>query len=486
MRIRLGRRRSSHTVLATLAVLGALGAMLFLRAPEPAAAVAPDPRPPATQATSPATTTSTASASQAELDGPGIDGALAFGEGAVRASGSEDVYAEIRLTGLAPEGSAPRAPVALAVVIDHSGSMMGEKMRQADEAVVSLLARMRDDDWVSVVIYDDEAEVLSPLAPVASVRERLSAEVRGVVADGGTNIPAGLSLGVASLAAAPADHVRRLVLLSDGLDGSGEPLASVEARVAAQARESVVTSALGIGIDYDERFMSGVAESGRGNYAFLEREEMLSPFLARELDQASGTVADAVDVDLTLPEGLRFVEAHGAAATASAGGLHVPIGSLFAGERRKVVLHFAAAPGSAGTAIETGARLSYRTMDHEVHTIGAIARVVRVETDAEVASLRDDVIWSDAYATVVGARQDQALELWRQGRREEAQRLTDANLAGLAHARTAAPAADDFLAAQIQATEAERSLYEQSAASAGGRAGGLAHRAARIQAAEAF
>lgn len=484
MRIRLGRRSQSSMTLGILGVLAALGAVIVLRSPSATADAPSSPRvPPPTTITA---TSSSVDGARVELDGPAIDGVLAFGEGALLASGSSEVLAELRLTGLAPESAAPRTPVALAVVLDHSGSMGGEKMQQADEAVVSLLARMHDDDWLSVVVYDDTAEVLQPLAPVASLRASLPARIRNVYADGGTNIPMGLDLGVGTLASAPAGLVRRIVLLSDGQDGSGEPLASIEARVASRASERLTTSALGIGIDYDERFMSGVAESGRGNYAFLQTDDMLAPFLARELEQGSTTIADAVMAEIDVPAGMRFVEAHGTPVQVLGSTVRIPIGAMYAGERRKVVLQFATDPGEVGSALSAPVRLAYETLDHSPHTIAGAARLVRVATDAELASTRDAEIWGDAYATVLDARQDEALTAWREGRRDDALRLTDANVAALAEAQRIAPAAAPIFTARQASRSEERSLYQLDADSAVGRAGGLRHRAARIETADAF
>ncbi|MFO0686365.1 MAG: VWA domain-containing protein [Sandaracinus sp.] len=489
MRLRLGRRSGSSLSVGVLAVLGAIGAIVVLRSPEATAATpTTTPReatPPAPAATPPPAPGD--AQGRVELDGPAVDGVLAFGESALLASGSSEVFAELRLEGLADGAAAPRRPVALAVVLDHSGSMAGTKLVQAEEAVVSLLERMHDEDYLSFVVYDDGAEVVQALAPVAALRASLPARVRGIPAGGGTNIPLGLDLGVGTLGQAPTTHVRRVVLLSDGLDGSGEPLGAVQARIAARADERTTTSALGIGIDYDEHFMTSVAESGRGNYGFLEREEMLAPFLARELEQATATVADDVVVELTLPADLSFVAAHGASASVSGQRVRLPIGTLFAGERRKAVLHFTAAPGNVGALAAASVHLAYRTSDGTARGAEGVASLLRVATAEELAAHRDQEIWADAYATVLDARQDQALAAWRAGRRDEALRLTDDNLAALAAVEQAAPAARPMLAQRRSARAAERSMYEHDdAASEAGRAGGLARRAERVDLAEAF
>jgi Ca-activated chloride channel family protein len=214
---------------------------------------------------------------------------------------------------------------------------------------------------------------------------------------------------------------------------------------------------------------------------------MLAPFLTRELEQGASTVADGVVAEVDVPAGMRFVEAHGAAVALTGSTLRIPVGSIFAGERRKVVLQFAADPGAVGSTIDTPVRLAYQTRDHVPVAVGGAARLVRVATDAEVASLRDAEIWGDAYATVLDARQDQALTAWREGRRDDALRMTDQNIAALAEAQRVAPAAAPVFAARAASRAEEREMYESdTATSATGRARGLAHHADRIDLAGLF
>ncbi len=233
--------------------------------------------------------------------------------------------------------------------------------------------------------------------------------------------------------------------------------------------------------------MNGVAEAGRGNYAFLEREEQLAPFLTRELEQATATVADSVVAEVVLPAGLSLVRAHGAVAEQIGSTVRVPIGTIFQGERRKVVFHLSSSPGAIGTSVATSVRLEYRTRDAAPHALSGIASVPRVATDTEVAAVRDGEIWGDAVATVLDAQQDAALTAWREGRRADALAMTDRNLAALHAAEVAAPSAAPMLAARAASREEERALYEaDSVDSASGRAGGLRARAARVDLAEAF
>nr|MDQ3035357.1 VWA domain-containing protein [Myxococcota bacterium] len=426
MNVRIPNRRRRAWGLAAAAVALAAGGIVLSSTPEPASAV---PMITTTAGTSTAIAGGDAS-SRAELHGPGVDGFFAFTEGAVLAGGLREIYAELRLTGAAG-GVERRAPVSLAVVLDHSGSMSGDKIIEAREAVVSLLARMHDDDRLAVVVYDHEAQVLQPLARVRELRATLPARIREITATGGTNIPAGMYLGATTLAAAPGDTVRRLVLISDGQDGSGETLASITGRVAERASERVTTSSLGIGVDYDERFLSSVADAGHGNYAFLAESAMLDPFLRVELEQAASTVAEDVIAEIDLPPGATLRNAHGAIASIDGSHLRLPLGSLFSGERRKVVLELAAPIGAPGTLATAAVQVRYSTIaDGEAHAIdGGRAAVRAVATASEVDAARDAELHADALSTAIDAQQIAATTAWQAGRREEALQLTDAHLA---------------------------------------------------------
>jgi secreted protein with Ig-like and vWFA domain len=79
------------------------------------------------------------------------------------------------VTVTAPEArrSGSRAPVNLAFVLDRSGSMNGQKIRLAAQAVEEAIGQLRSSDRFTVVIYDDEVETLVP-GTLATPRPRPS------------------------------------------------------------------------------------------------------------------------------------------------------------------------------------------------------------------------------------------------------------------------------------------------------------------------
>jgi Ca-activated chloride channel family protein len=487
--------RRREPALAIASVVLAIGALVLLRAPASGAVPTQgEARPPAAPTPSPTAPPMTpigqapaplVGASRVALAGPGIEGLFALGQGAVLAHGARDLLAEVRLEGVG-EGRVERMPVALAVVLDHSGSMSGEKMVQAREGVIALLDRMYDDDFLSVVVYDDQAEVLQPLASVREIRSSLPPRLRRVEARGGTIIPQAMTMGASSLALAPATHVRRVVLVSDGQDGSGVTLEALQGELEVRANDRVVTSSLGVGTDYDERFMTTVAEAGRGNYAFLRHGSELEAFLTRELEESGATVAENVVASVSLPPGVHFVSAHGAVAAAGADRVELPVGTVFAGEHRKVVLSLRIDAGAAGSVTPITASVRYeRASDHAAQRAEGAVAVRSVSTEAEAIASIDDEIHPDAFATVMDARQREAMLAWQSGDRAQALSLAQANQSAYEEANRRRPSAV-YATRSAQIADDLENFAEVDGASEQGRSWGRARRADIHASAEAF
>ncbi|MBI5516925.1 MAG: VWA domain-containing protein [Deltaproteobacteria bacterium] len=434
--------------LAAGCVALAAGGIVLLRAPRPTSARSPVYR----VDTHPAGT-------RAELRGPGLRGRFALSHGAVLAGGARQVYATVDLTAEAPERT-DRRPVAFALVLDTSGSMDGDKIVQARNAVSSLVQRMEPGDRVALVTYSDTTRVLQPLRPVGEVREALGTTIATIVAAGGTQIPDALDAGARALAEAPEGFVRRVVLVSDGQDGSGVPLSQVQAGVRVRAGLGVTLSSLGIGADYQEAFLSGVADAGRGNYEFLQDGSRLQAFLAREIDQAASTVAEQAVVELRLPDGWRLRRAYGTEPEGATGTVRLPVGALFARDSRRLVLDLVTDPASVGSARELSARVAWRSArDHralETPTAGLTVRAVG--TPEEASGSRDVEVYAQAETAVGAELQNRALVAWREGRHAEATSVMQQNMAHLRAVQAEAPS--PALAAQVAEYERDRNAVD--------------------------
>jgi len=108
--------------------------------------------------------------------------------------GSQVAYVLVEarpVTGLAQV----RMPLNFALVLDHSGSMKGEKLRSVKEAVKLVVDRMEPQDIVSVVIFDDNSQIIVP-AQLATDKTAIKRAVDGIRDGGGTAMSLGMSVGL--------------------------------------------------------------------------------------------------------------------------------------------------------------------------------------------------------------------------------------------------------------------------------------------------
>lgn len=468
--------------LALSVVAVAVGSIVLMRAPGHAAPRTGFGGIPVTDPGDPGVTVTPDGPTKLALSGPLLDGHFALSQGAVLSNGTRRLLAELRLTAAEAPGAAQRQPVALSVVLDVSGSMHGDKIAQAKNAVRQLVERMRDEDHVALITYDHETYVIQPLARVGAVRGELIRRISAIQPGGGTVIPQAMVAGAQALEGAPGSLVRRMVLLSDGLDGSGQSVEMVTQDIRGRAHRGLATSSLGIGTDYDERFMTSVADAGRGNYEFLADGAQLQTFLRRELDEASTTVVDNVAVLVTLPPGVRVANVHGAEGNGTTGQVRLPFGALPAGASRRAVLELEVAAGAPGALGSLAATVDYRTVaDRAFHQIGDAALALNVVSDeAQVAATRNEGVYADTWAVVIDAEQRAAVDLWRSGDTAQAQQVARQNVQRLRRVQAAAPSAAARLDDAVAATEADEEQFEAlSPSSAAGRGYGLGSNAAR-------
>ncbi len=210
-------------------------------------------------------------------------------------------YLKIGLAGLVEKMAKTRAPVNLAIVLDKSGSMQGEKLRHAKRAAMMAIERLNSDDIVSIVAYDSEVEVLVP-ATKARDKEMIFRAIESLEAGSNTALFAGVSKGAREVRKFhDRKRVNRIILLSDGLANEGpsstEELGTLGASL---GREGISVTTFGLGLGYNEDLMMQLARQSDGNHAFIERPEELARTFDLEFGDILNVVAQDVEIEIIL------------------------------------------------------------------------------------------------------------------------------------------------------------------------------------------
>lgn len=428
----LATRRIRHGTAAAVVVVATGGLFLIHAGAAPGHGIDPIASPTPLPVTEPLAVDGPTTVS---FHGPHVQGTFAVSNGRLLAGQSQPFFADVTLT--AEHNGVEHAPLALAVVLDTSGSMEGEKLREAKSAVKGLVRDMRDEDEVAFVRYSDHAETVQPLMPVRDVREQLMARVDALTADGGTAIPLGLATGLRALGAESTGRVRRVVLVSDGLDSS---------RVAAErlARTNfdrgVTISSMGIGLDFDEAYMGGLARAGHGNFGFVNDEPTLASFLKRELEETATTTAEGTVVHMHLPDGVRFVKATGADAETHGRDVDLRVGALFANEAKRVLVEMSAEP-SSGSLLDFNSSVTWKSIGGADADATVPQLEVRATNDpAAVTTARNESVFARAASVAASESQVAAAQAYAEGDTRRAADLIQGNVRALHHAAMSAPA----------------------------------------------
>ncbi len=313
------------------------------------------------------------------------------------APGTSDVFATLDIEAVKVPG-ATRAPVNLAVVIDRSGSMAGAKIAAARAAALKLVDLLDEHDRLAIIHYGTDVQVVSGRFVTEANKDFLRRAITGIWDQGGTNTSEALQAGRVQLEVARSDfRVNRLILLSDGQPTVGITSAQGLSNIVSSIRRAGITvTSLGVGSDFNEDLMQRLADVGGGSYGFISGNTpaTTTALFERDLKQAGTMVAREVSLTVTLPEGVRFVEAYGRpVAGVDGSGRHVTLTlpDFSAEQTEKVVLHLTASPTARVGTLDMGAyQLAYQDLlgAHPAQARVALAAVLT--DDTTVAQARRD------------------------------------------------------------------------------------------------
>lgn len=185
---------------------------------------------------------------------------------------------------------ATRDPINLCIVLDRSGSMSGKWLDECKRGINILLKKLNKGDYVHLVVYDDKVDTIFEGKHLVDLEE-MSALVDSIQCRNMTNISGGLDAGVKLLEKyGEVKHKKTLFLFSDGEANHGETNIDKLGMMVNTWHKTnhIHFTTFGIGTDYNEKLMRGVARCGKGLYTYLDDPEKTAGYVRKALFNITG------------------------------------------------------------------------------------------------------------------------------------------------------------------------------------------------------
>jgi len=188
-------------------------------------------------------------------------------------------------------------PKTAVIVVDRSGSMAGQKIEQARQAVKFFLGQLNPSDKFNVIAYDSDIEAFRPTLQHVTPEtiKAANAFADNINAGGGTNIDEALKTALSML----TDDKRPsyVLFLTDGVPTVGE---RSEKTIVAHARAANKVNAqifdLGIGFDVNGRLLDRLSRAFNGQSAYVRPNEDIEIYVSALARTIGSPLLTNVDV----------------------------------------------------------------------------------------------------------------------------------------------------------------------------------------------
>ncbi len=168
-------------------------------------------------------------------------------------------------------GDGVRRPFHLALLIDVSGSMEGDRINSVKQTLTLLLDMLDDDDTLTIITYSHTAHMIANSVKLEHQRDMLRTSIMDLNAGGGTNMESAILL-----LHDTQTIVDSVFILTDGHVNSGMTSAGQLRRYALNAvRTGTPINTLGYGENHNSRLLRDIANCSRGSYTFADTNEIL-------------------------------------------------------------------------------------------------------------------------------------------------------------------------------------------------------------------
>jgi Ca-activated chloride channel family protein len=323
-----------------------------------------------------------------------------------------------------------RLPLNLGVVLDRSGSMYDERRLEfVVEAVKFLAENVAPEDRVAVVAFADKAQVIIPSDQIhnrGTVHRALD-DIDLLEIGGGTQMALGMRAAIDEVKRNLAPNkLNRVLVLTDGQ--TYEETACID--LAAQNRDQMSFSAMGVGVEFNEKLLMRIAQDSHGKYHFIGDPQEIPGIFEDELTGLRAVTVRNGKIDVTLSQGVQIREAFRASPEIYALGAPLledrkvtyEVGDLEAGVPGSVLLTLVLPPRRPGPVRIAQAAFRYELPGAGEHS-AALDVAVEYTLDRTLTSKRNGRVMNLVDQVSIAKLQSKAEEELKAGNIDRATRL---------------------------------------------------------------
>jgi len=339
------------------------------------------------------------------------------------AGGAQRAVVKITLDAPPPPEKSMRPAVNLAIVLDRSGSMAGQKLERAKDAAIEALRHLGPVDMFSVVVYDHNVSTVVSAQHATNI-EWIEGRIRQIRSGGNTALFGGVSQGAAEVRKnLGGNYVHRIILLSDGIANVGPSSPEDLGRLgAALIKEDISVTTIGVGTDYNEDLMTSLSQNSDGNTYFVESSRDLSRIFTAELGDVLSVVAKKVNIIIELPNGVKPLNIIGREGRIKGRMVELSLNQLYGSQKKYALIEVEIPGGKSGEKRDIAyVNVSYEnpfTQKKETSSGRVYARFskdrIKVKKSANIA------VQKEYYLNLNAISQDKAISLSDKGKKNEA------------------------------------------------------------------
>ena len=217
------------------------------------------------------------------------------------------IYALIDIVSTQDQRDRSNLPLNIALVLDNSTSMDGPRLDILKAATKEIVQDLGEDDRISVISFNDRANVLLP-SQSNPQKKQIDSSINGLFAEGGTEIFQGIEAGYEEIRKhSTFNYVNHIILITDGHTYGDEDNCIALAKTAAD--QDIGISGLGIGIEWNDEFIDQLCALTGGQSIFIQDLKKVKKSLEHSISSLSQASSRRLSLNIKPAPGVKLLSA---------------------------------------------------------------------------------------------------------------------------------------------------------------------------------